>query len=210
MNRPQRVLRAGSVTAEPVSIQAVEALPYTMDGRPIAAEVKAAKDAGFRKGWDAGWTDGFAAGRVEGAARAHVEAHAAVVPAIDALDRALAALRSADQLTLGDIEAEVLGLAFEVARALVGRELTGEEAAADALRRSLALVPDRGDVVARLHPLDVEAIRDLDITLAGRELTIVADPDVERGGCLVDVGACRIDAQIGPAIERVRTALGLA
>ena len=40
-----------------------------------------------------------------------------------------------------------------------------------------------------------------------RELTVVADPSVEPAGAVVVVGACRIDAQIGSALERVREAL---
>jgi len=36
---------------------------------------------------------------------------------------------------------------------------------------------------------------------------VIADPSVEAGGCVVEAGPCRIDAQIGPAIERARALL---
>ncbi len=42
---------------------------------------------------------------------------------------------------------------------------------------------------------------------AGRDLTLVADPGVEPGGCILAVGDSRIDAQLGPALDRVRAAL---
>ena len=33
---------------------------------------------------------------------------------------------------------------------------------------------------------------------------VVSDPSVEIGGCVVDAGPCRIDAQVGPALRRAR------
>jgi hypothetical protein len=37
----------------------------------------------------------------------------------------------------------------------------------------------------------------------------VADHTVERSGAIADAGSCRIDAQIGSALTRVREALNL-
>jgi flagellar assembly protein FliH len=49
----------------------------------------------------------------------------------------------------------------------------------------------------------------VDDLLPGRVVTLIGDPLVERAGAVVQVGACRIDGQLGPALERVRHALGL-
>ena len=38
-------------------------------------------------------------------------------------------------------------------------------------------------------------------------ITVVADPTVERGGCVMTAGPTRIDAQIQPALDRVRQIL---
>ena len=43
--------------------------------------------------------------------------------------------------------------------------------------------------------------------MAGRSIVLVADPDVARGGCVVDAAGRRIDAQIETALERVAAAL---
>jgi flagellar assembly protein FliH len=110
---------------------------------------------------------------------------------------------------LQDIEREVVSVAFELATALVGRELeVARDPGADALTRAMALVPDRGEVVARLHPADAETFQRADRRAPGREpFTIVADPSVERGGCIVDVSTTQVDAQLGPALQRMREAL---
>jgi flagellar assembly protein FliH len=38
-------------------------------------------------------------------------------------------------------------------------------------------------------------------------LTVIPDPAVEAGGCILEVGDSRIDAQLGSALDRVRAAL---
>ena len=40
-----------------------------------------------------------------------------------------------------------------------------------------------------------------------RVVRVVADPAVERGGALVEIGRATLDAQIGSAVERVRQIL---
>src|SRR6478736_1672650 len=54
---------------------------------------------------------------------------------------------------------------------------------------ALATLPDPSD----LHP--------------GGSVTLVADESVERGGCIVEAGERHIDAQLGPALDRVRSVL---
>ena len=36
---------------------------------------------------------------------------------------------------------------------------------------------------------------------------LVADPRVEPAGAVAETGVCRVDAQLGPALERVREVL---
>jgi flagellar assembly protein FliH len=136
------------------------------------------------------------------------------------LERAATALREAADEVLEArlaacrvVEDEVARLAFELASVIVGRELELAQAPGlDALRRALRLVPDEDRLVVRLHPDDLQAARQAaEQAVAGERvsgsLELVADPDVERGGCVVEAGPCRIDAQVGPAIERVRKVL---
>ena len=63
----------------------------------------------------------------------------------------------------------------------------------------------RGDV--SIHHPSVLAARGLVFCgESSRNRGRVGDRAVEPGGCIVDVGECRIDAQIGTAIERLRSA----
>src|SRR6476646_4364035 len=95
-----------------------------------------------------------------------------------------------------------------VAEALVGHHLEVADCPArEAVERALSLAPAGGVAVVRLHPDDVDAVAARGPLAPDRSLTLVPDPQVERGGCVVDAGERRIDGQIGPALERVRAVL---
>jgi flagellar assembly protein FliH len=186
----------------------------------LATSVEAAINAGFREGFETGRAEGVRAGTVEGRdrgltevqteARAVAEASfvADLRPTLRALDEAVAQLEAVDGVLLRDIETEVIDLAYAVVEALLGRELElSTSATRESLRRCLSLAPDRGDVVARVHPDDLRHVDDLAEVAPGRRVELVADPAIERGGSVIEVGACRIDGQLGPALERVRAVL---
>ena len=160
----------------------------------------------------AGYQDGFAAGRQDALLAAQAQsatAAQAAATALQALDAATAALHARQTATVADVETHVVELAMVIAQAIVQRELAATSTAGhDALVRALALAPERIDAVARLHPDDVQTVGDLTALTAERQITLIGDPSVERGGCVLDVGACRIDAQITPALDRVRKSLG--
>jgi flagellar assembly protein FliH len=207
-----RVLRAvDERDVRLAEIVAVEALPYTMDGQPITAELRDAKDAGFRKGWDSGWQEGHEHGYNAGRHEAYAEFTSVLGPTIEAMEAVKSHLHREERATLEQLEHQIVDFAFEVVQALLGRVLAEAEAPArDRLVAALHFVPDRGTVSARLHPDDATILGAVDHLLPGRSIEVVADPSVERGGAIVEVGACRIDGQISFALARIRSVLGLA
>ena len=101
--------------------------------------------------------------------------------------------------------------AIAIAGEILGREVQlAATPAVDALQRVCQLVPERAAAVVRVHPDEAavvaQAIADGLGDLSGRA-DVVGDPNIEAGGCIVDVGECRIDARIGDALDRVRRAL---
>jgi flagellar assembly protein FliH len=181
-------------------------LPAELPGAPAAADPLAAaaeERRGYDDGFQAGMAEGLAAGRAAAAAES-----AATLARLAALERSLAAaaaeLRQRRALELTGLENALARAAVDLASAVIGRELElSASPGADALARALALVPAGSPAVARLHPSDVASLGNS----AGDGVTLIADPSVEPGGCLLEVGDCRIDAQLGPALDRVRAAL---
>lgn len=182
---------------------------------PSAQTVQAAEEAARALREEAsrvGYEDGYNAGRARAAEDAAVEIaalSAGITSALTALETAATTLTARQGTQVADVERSVTALAVQIAETILGRELAAcDTAALDALTRALQLAPPRADATARLHPGDVATIGELGSLHADRTVTLIADPAVERGGCVLDVGPCRIDAQVGPALARVRKELG--
>lgn len=137
-------------------------------------------------------------GRAEGLARAG----AALVAAAAARDRRLAGA-----------EREVVALALDVARKVLGRELAQDRSAvADLAAQALAVARDRREVTLRVNPEDADAIR----AAAGRLGALLArapgldvreDPTVERGGAVVETEAGRVDARVEAQLAALARAI---
>jgi flagellar assembly protein FliH len=146
-----------------------------------------------------------------------------------ALSDALDQLERADLGRIHDVEQQVLKLALGLAEEIIGHEVdTSDDAVLAAATRSLALAPDRGAIVLRVHPADVAVVREaLDGTRDTAQNTardspqnaadsiaahlsstvqVIADPSIERAGAVAEAGPLRIDAQVSSALARIRDA----
>jgi flagellar assembly protein FliH len=170
---------------------------------PVDPAVAAAEE---RRGYDDGYRAGMAEGLVAGRAAVATETAATLArleSVMASLREAAADLRRREALELAGLEDALARTAVDLASAIVGRELEiAASPGADALARALALVPAGATVIARLHPADAAVLRD-----PTEGVTVIADPAVEPGGCILEVGDSRIDAQLGSALDRVRAAL---
>lgn len=226
------VLRGGAATtARPARLDSdLRATPFAsahaVDARltdphlqAVVAEAgRAAAEQGHAEGYVAGYEQGRAAAAVEAAqaeqrrtaedAAAQAAAQARLAAVLDVLDTATTALARREAVAIAEVEDVVAGLALDIARAVLDRELAvAADPGREALARALALAPDGTPAVARLHPEDAALLQDAELELSGRSLQLVADPSVEPGGCVVDTAGRRIDAQVGPALARVEAVL---
>jgi flagellar assembly protein FliH len=179
---------------------------------------RAAEAAGRAEGRASGYAAGLAAAAEQAehtAALVRAESEAAerqrdahLSRAVELLLTAAHACRTAQQVALAEVEDTVVELALSIARTVVGRELAASaDPGADALARALALAPDDCPVTVRLHPDDVQTLGDLSVLAPGRQLVVVADHGVERGGCVAEAAGRQVDAQVGPALARVAAVL---
>ena len=204
-----RVLRGVTLNrgASPLETELPGPAPE-IDPSVATAEVQ----RGYDDGYKAGVAEGLAAGRAAATAESD-----AVVGRLETLAGALAAaaddLRRRQALELTGLEDALARAAVDLAAAIIGRELeVAVSPGADALARALALVPAGSTAVARLHPADAARLGHAgdNAALPGAApaaVTIIPDPVIEPGGCILEVGDSRIDAQLGPALDRVRSAL---
>jgi flagellar assembly protein FliH len=175
------------------------------DRRAAAAEEsqQAALKAADSRGYEAG----MARARAETGSRL-----AALEERVQRLDAALRILaRPLEQLD-AEIETELAQLALAIGKQLARRELRIEPAQVIAiLRESLALLPAAArEVRVHLHPEDAATVREhLTAPTSERAWTIVEDPTLSRGGCVIHSQSSRIDARLEARIAAVAaSALG--
>lgn len=188
----------------------------------LEAVVADAEERARAAGWERGLLEGREAALHEVTAQAVVQEKARaeqlelrehrreqlVVQALEALRLRALDLDAREAPVFEDIERSVATMAVQIAEVLIGRHLElGKWSALDAVRRALALAPRQSAVIVRVHPDAVEELPDISGALPGGSVTVVADPSVEIGGCIVEAGNRTIDAQLGPALDRLREVL---
>ncbi len=183
-----------------------------------AAELHRLREQARTEGWAAGHAEGLA---VAAAAVARVEAEAAqrlaqtqqrwesrIASTVAALTAACAQVDATPPLGGETFDQLVLGATLTLVEEVFARELAvSAQPGTDALRRALALSPEDGPTVVRLNPDDLQRIPAPVLAQLPGSVRLVADPRVEPAGAVAETGVCRVDAQLGPALERVREVL---
>lgn len=159
-----------------------------------AAEIRAAAEADRERLR----AEAIASGRAEGLA----QAAAALVAAVRERDRRLAG-----------VERELLALAIDVARKILGRELALDPAAVVGIARAaLAAAQGRRELTLRANPEDADALRAADGALGGAvgpsaRFAIREDPSVPPGGVVVETEAGLLDARLETQLATLLRAL---
>lgn len=165
-----------------------------------------------QRGYQAGYEAGLEGGRREGAQQ--------VASRLDALARRLQdvvdeAVRRRDQ-ALAQCEQDVVKLALAVAERVVRRSAqeSGAEITRAVLRSILEEVPQAGSgrVVVRVHPGEHAILEEAKSTLVAGipgplDLHLIADPQVEPGGCVVETEMGNIDAGLETRLAGVASAV---
>jgi flagellar assembly protein FliH len=106
-------------------------------------------------------------------------------------------------------ERDVVRLALEVARKIVHREIMADREIVQTLVRvALSHVVVKSAVTVRLHPTDYSQILQHRAELnqssdEDKEIVLVADKSIERGGCLVQTECGDVDARIEEEFREV-------
>jgi flagellar assembly protein FliH len=184
------------------------------------------------RGHAAGYAAGLRAAEAETAAlRDRLLAdHAAQTHALEqataarlrAMDAAIAAFTARLLPVLDDAQDAMISAAMDVAEAVVGYEIRASRPAVPAtgagleaapasgavatLERALASVDREVLVAVRLSPEDVDALVGLDTEA---DVVVLADPSLQPGDAVVELPDGILDARIGAALDRARTALGV-
>lgn len=186
----------------------------------LAAQVKVRDEAADESKQEACRQAGYAEGFAQGRAQATVEAQRQMADYIahqgsDAA-RQFARLFATVQAQLAEAEQVMaqgtLELACELARQVLRRELSVDpKAVQPVIREALGLlVADTKSAVVRLHPLDLNVLEEVIRTeFSSLSLTLLADPILTRGGCLIESAGTVVDGTLEKRWMRAVASLGL-
>ncbi len=140
--------------------------------------------------------EGYAAGYEEGAARGRMEA-AELHQLIQGLDTALATFDE-------EVAEDIRNLAIEIARQVVRDTLaTRPDTVLAVVREALRSLPQQGALL-RVNPDDAQLMRRyLEEHFEGLSHRVVEDPEIARGGCLIESAGGQIDARVETRWRRV-------
>lgn len=177
-------------------------LPDFGGDRPMSvADLQALQQAAYDEGLELGRK----AGHDEGLRRGTEDARRRAEPLLRELRSVLAALAQPLEALDDEIEQALAGLAMAVARQLVRRELRVDPGQVVAtVRQAVSALPSSQRTVhVRLHPEDRALVREALAVDGESGWKLIADPVVERGGCVVETEVSRVDATIESRLNAV-------
>lgn len=199
-----------NLNAQPMSALATTSASSSQN--ELDALRKQAQAEGEKAGYQQGQTQGFEQGYAQGQTEGHAAAMAAVHEQARQLQALALSLPSALHAADASVADDLLALAMDLARQVVGQTLHAEPQAMLAVVRSLlqaepALV---GTPLLFLHPDDAALVKEhLAEDLQTIGWRIRTDADMARGGCRVTANSGERDASLQTRWERVAAALAL-
>ncbi len=158
-------------------------------------------DQARREAEESGYADGYARGRAD----AERELREQIERLRTLVDGAVHDVRAA----VLALEPEVVELALTVAGRVVEREITEHpELVVDVVRAALAAAATLPLVRVRVHPRDHQVVASVWSSLAPATeqppVQLVADEDVQAGGCIIDTSSGLVDAQPRTRLDELR------
>ncbi|MCC4832650.1 flagellar assembly protein FliH [Shewanella sp. 10N.7] len=190
---------------------------------PTMAEIEQirveAEQEGFEQGKVAGHSQGLEQGKLEGLEVGHAEGFAqgeqqgyevGQVKVNEVLEKLTQLVKQFEQplmLLDAEIEAEVLQLAINLAKSIVGHELkTHPEHILSVLRQGVDSLPIKEQQIKlRLHPDDATLVMQLysDAQLEKNHWDIEADPSLNLGDCIINSMRSSVDLRVEERMRQV-------
>jgi flagellar assembly protein FliH len=203
MSDPRRTFTAGAAAIERWSLPQVEG---TVIGRPVdERKAKAAAEAIAKVAREQSEARGYEAGMAK--AQAEMKGRIAQLDTqIKRLDALLQFVSRPLQSLDAEVENMLLQLALTVGKQLARRELMVDPTQVIAIiRESLAELPAAArEIRVHLHPEDAAIVRErLTAPSSERAWSVVEDPTMSRGGCVVRTDNSQIDARLESRISTI-------
>lgn len=169
-----------------------------------------AEQAGHAEGFAKGEAEGMEHGHAEGLARAELETSNRIAQVTQLAESAAVDRRE----LLHAAEDEVVRLALQIAEKVLHREVQLDRRLVNHMAETaLQYVAVDGQVRLRVNPTDLSELGAYWLRRHGevegeRSYELVGDPEVARGGVVIETRAGRVDARLETQLEEVARSLG--
>ena len=158
--------------------------------------------------------EGRTEGRAEGLRQGREEAAAELARLGALLEETTAGLRARREEIAGLSEGGLIRLAVAIAERIIKVEVRDRawDIAAANLRRAMELAVQDREAVVRVHPEDLEALKERlpGIVAAfpeGRGIRLRPDEHLVRGGCVIETGKGGVDADLSTQLDEIERGL---
>jgi flagellar assembly protein FliH len=152
-----------------------------------------------------GYREGFACGRRAGRRAARQQGQGGVEALVSVITSAVDRWEAERQAELTGVRSDALALILEVVRRVVHRTIEiDEKVVIDQLESALTLISAEAMVEAHVHPDDLSILHDARLPI---RVTLVGDPEMERGGCRLETSMGVVDAAIETQLQRLTEAI---
>jgi len=171
----------------------------------IHAELAAKSEKAEKETYAKGFSEGLRAG-AEGERRRLSEAMEALANSMRELDR----LKNG---CLEGHEEKILNLVFSVTEKVINREIaTSRDVVHGVLKSAIKQVLDKDGITIRLNPEDYRYMMEINPGIIDgfdeiRNMSIVEDNSIRRGGVVIDTSSGEVDARLDQQLHEVRKAM---
>ncbi len=186
--------------------------------KQVAAMEKEASDKAYKEAFPKGQEEGYAKGLKEGAAESEKKIQAAIAaekeslrqnaaPTSGVLQQIIDALNASRQQLMAQAEGDLLLLALDLAKRLVGHELSVDPESVRPLAvECIGLVTDRTSITVRANPEDCRVLEEVVPELKTMftdmgALHVVPDASIERGGIVAATREAEVDMQLATRLS---------
>ncbi len=180
------------------------------------AEAQAKENLLRQAGFDDGYAQGFAQGHAQATLEGQRQINEYIATQGQETAQQFGQLLESAQAQIAEQEQVmakgVLELACELARQVLRHELsTNPNALQPVIREALGVLAiDSKAALVRMNPLDQDVLAEvLRKEFSGLSLTLLADPAIARGGCLVEAAGTVVDGTLEKRWMRSVASLGL-
>jgi flagellar biosynthesis/type III secretory pathway protein FliH len=128
-----------------------------------------------------------------------------------AADQALSAMAQAHQAVLSKLESSVGEVSFAAICRLVGHNAASQTFMLGLIEQTCAQLRADALATARLHPRDVQTLRDLlqdhELRVSSLALKVVPDDSVKLGGCVIEAASGQYDGGLESQLRRLHAVL---